>query len=139
MEYFKTNQLVEFVKGKFPDITLTEIAVAFRYASVKTHNYGKCVKPICVFIKGSKDEKAKIQDISFTFNIPNEIIDMIDIIKPEFGVIVIDPTKVKTYTDPEGVDHEFYDKTFAIVRNPAMIEQLKKMEKDSIKFSEYFF
>ena len=136
--FLKTNTLVDSIKEKFPNNKIESISVVFNTNHIMKSDYGRYVKPICLFIKNEgEDSRTRIDqdENEVFFNIPQSLDYIVDMIKEKYAAIEIDPREARIYKD----DKVFYTKALAVIRNPKLIAELEEIEKDSISVKEFTF
>ena len=136
--FLKTNTLVDSIKEKFPNDKIESISVVFNTNHIMKSDYGRYIKPICVFIKNEgEDSRTRIDqdENEVFFNIPQSLDYIVDMIKEKYAAIEIDPREARIYKD----DKIFYTKALAVIRNPKLISELEDIEKDSISIKEFTF
>ena len=136
--FLKANSLVDSIKEKFPNDKVESISVVFNTNHIMKSDYGRYVKPICVFIKNEgEDSRTRIDqdENEVFFNIPQSLDYIVDMIKEKYAAIEIDPREARIYKD----DKIFYTKALAVIRNPKLISELEDIEKDSISIKEFTF
>ena len=136
--FLKTNTLVDSIKEKFPNNKIESISVVFNTNHIMKSDYGRYVKPICVFIKNEgEDSRTRIDqdENEVFFNIPQSLDYIVDMVKEKYAAIEIDPREARIYKD----DKVFYTKALAVIRNPKLIAELEEIEKDSISVKEFIF
>ena len=148
--FLKANSLVDSIKEKFPNDKIESISVVFNTNHIMKSDYGRYIKPICVFIKNEgEDSRTRIDqdenEVFFNipqslenevfFNIPQSLDYIVDMIKEKYAAIEIDPREARIYKD----DKIFYTKALAVIRNPKLISELEDIEKDSISIKEFTF
>ena len=136
--FLKANSLVDSIKEKFPNDKVESISVVFNTNHIMKSDYGRYVKPICVFIKNEgEDSRTRIDqdENEVFFNIPQSLDYIVDMIKEKYAAIEIDPREARIYKD----DKIFYTKALAVIRNPKLISELEEIEKDSISVKEFIF
>ena len=136
--FLKTNTLVDSIKEKFPNDKIESISVVFNTNHIMKSDYGRYIKPVCVFIKNEgEDSRTRIDqdENEVFFNIPQSLDYIVDMIKEKYAAIEIDPREARIYKD----DKIFYTKALAVIRNPKLISELEDIEKDSISIKEFTF
>ena len=136
--FLKTNTLVDSIKEKFPNNKIESISVVFNTNHIMKSDYGRYVKPICLFIKNEgEDSRTRIDqdENEVFFNIPQSLDYIVDMVKEKYAAIEIDPREARIYKD----DKVFYTKALAVIRNPKLISELEEIEKDSISVKEFIF
>ena len=136
--FLKTNTLVDSIKEKFPNNKIESISVVFNTNHIMKSDYGRYIKPICLFIKNEgEDSRTRIDqdENEVFFNIPQSLDYIVDMIKEKYAAIEIDPREARIYKD----DKVFYTKALAVIRNPKLIAELEEIEKDSISVKEFTF
>ena len=138
LNFLKANSLVDSIKEKFPNNKIESISVVFNTNHIMKSDYGRYVKPICLFIKNEgEDSRTRIDqdENEVFFNIPQSLDYIVDMIKEKYAAIEIDPREARIYKD----DKVFYTKALAVIRNPKLIAELEEIEKDSISVKEFTF
>ena len=98
--------------------------------------YGRYVKPICIFVKfEDEDSKTRVEMDECFFNIPQSLDYIVDVIKERYAAIEIDPRDPKNYKE----DKIFYNKALSVIRNPRLVSELEEIEKESISLKEFTF
>ena len=136
--FLKTNTLVDSIKEKFPNDKIESISVVFNTNHIMKSDYGRYIKPVCVFIKNEgEDSRTRIDqdENEVFFNIPQSLDYIVDMVKEKYAAIEIDPREARIFKD----DKVFYTKALAVIRNPKLIAELEEIEKDSISVKEFIF
>ena len=136
--FLKANSLVDSIKEKFPNDKIESISVVFNTNHIMKSDYGRYIKPICLFIKNEgEDSRTRIDqdENEVFFNIPQSLDYIVDMVKEKYAAIEIDPREARIYKD----DKVFYTKALAVIRNPKLIAELEEIEKDSISVKEFTF
>ena len=136
LSFVKINHLVEDVKALYPNEEIKQIAVVFNTKHLRNSQYGRYVKPICLFvdIEGRK-EKERVDNPEYYFNIPGSLDYIIDSVKEKYGAIQIDPMDPKVFKE----DNLYYNRALAVIRNPKLIQEISEVEASGYSVSEFCF
>ena len=98
--FLKTNTLVDSIKEKFPNDKIESISVVFNTNHIMKSDYGRYIKPICLFIKNEgEDSRTRIDqdENEVFFNIPQSLDYIVDMVKEKYAAIEIDPQEKLGY------------------------------------------
>ena len=133
--FIKTNKLVEELTSKYQDKSIKEISIVFNTHRIHTSEFGKYIKPICIIIEFDSEEKDKIENPDYFFNLPQSLDYIIDLVREQYAAILINPNEPQTYKE----NSIYYNRALAVIRNPKTVNELKEIENKTISFIEYSF
>ena len=132
----KVNDLIDNCPEKDK---LSTVSIIFNKDRVKSCKYGKYCDPILVRYKYDDGETTRVENPDYMLKIPSTQEDCIQVLGTEYTVLIANAKSKKNYIGSDKLQHDFYECSVGVIRNPVIIQKCKDIELKSYEVTEFEF
>ena len=126
--FSKLNDLVDKCAKKEG---LISVSVILNKDKIKQCKYGKFCAPIDVIYKYENGDAIEVKTPDYLIKVPSSQEDCIEALGTQYCALIVNAKDKKEYTGGDNQVHYDYDCKVGVIRNYAMIEKCRTIEKSA--------